>query len=160
MEIALEILFERYRGRGELAALEEVFERTAPELLKVALHLAPEAAAAEDLVQATFLKALENAAKFDARRALVPWLAEKAQDIRDAMTVGEDVAKKDMNWLKKYDESLLTPMVVAEAVEATVRVEMTTAEADQDDDDESDELPFYSEADDSGDEPEASGELV
>ncbi len=86
--------------------------------------------------------------------------AEKAQDIRDAMTVGEDVAKKDMNWLKKYDESLLTPMVVAEAVEATDRVEMTTAEADQDDDDESDELPFYSEADDSGDEPEASGELV
>ncbi len=88
--------------------------------------------------------------------------AEKAQDIRDAMTVGEDVAKKDMNWLKKYDESLLAPMVVAEAVEETDKVEMITAEADQDDesDNESDELPFYTEADDSDDEAEASGELV
>jgi len=32
--------------------------------------------------------------------------AEKAQDIRDAMTMGENVPRRDQNWLKKYDESL------------------------------------------------------
>ncbi len=79
--------------------------------------------------------------------------AEKAQDIRDAMTVGEEVAKKDINWLKKYDESLLAPLAIAETV--------SFAENDEDADDEtSDELPFYVEADDSGEEPEASGELI
>ncbi|MES2803068.1 MAG: SMC-Scp complex subunit ScpB [Bdellovibrionota bacterium] len=32
--------------------------------------------------------------------------AEKAQDIRDAMTMGENVPRRDKNWLTKYDESL------------------------------------------------------
>lgn len=32
--------------------------------------------------------------------------AEKAQDIRDAMTMGEEVPRRDKNWLKKYEESL------------------------------------------------------
>lgn len=32
--------------------------------------------------------------------------AEKAQDIRDAMTMGEEVARRDKNWLKKYEEGL------------------------------------------------------
>lgn len=32
--------------------------------------------------------------------------AEKAQDIRDAMIMGEAVNTRDVNWLKKYDEAL------------------------------------------------------
>lgn len=32
---------------------------------------------------------------------------EKAQNIREALTVGEEVPKRDINWLKKYEESLL-----------------------------------------------------
>lgn len=32
--------------------------------------------------------------------------AEKAQDIRDAMIMGEAVSTRDANWLKKYDEAL------------------------------------------------------
>lgn len=32
--------------------------------------------------------------------------AEKAQDIRDAMTMGEEVSTRDRNWLKKYDEMI------------------------------------------------------
>ncbi len=101
--------------------------------------------------------------------------AEKAQDIRDAMTVGEVVAKKDINWLKKYDESLLVAVASAETVgvettdsnteiteEADIEIsELSFADEDEDSDDEtSEELPFYTEADDSGEEPEASGELV
>ncbi|AGH95552.1 SMC-Scp complex subunit ScpB [Pseudobdellovibrio exovorus] len=32
---------------------------------------------------------------------------ERAQDIRDAMAVGEEVPKKDINWLKRYEEARL-----------------------------------------------------
>ncbi len=32
--------------------------------------------------------------------------AERAQDIRDAITVGEAVSTRDVNWLKKYDEMI------------------------------------------------------
>ena len=81
--------------------------------------------------------------------------AEKAQDIRDAMTVGEEVAKRDINWLKKYDESLLAPAATAETVEET---DAEISELSFDESESADEeLPFYNEADD---EPEAFGELV
>jgi RNA polymerase sigma factor (sigma-70 family) len=68
-------LFERYRTEGDLDALGAAFDRCAPRLLAVARHLAPDDASAEDLVQATFLTALERARDFDAERALEPWLA-------------------------------------------------------------------------------------
>lgn len=103
--------------------------------------------------------------------------AEKAQDIRDAMTVGEEVAKRDMSWLKKYEESLLAPVANAETAGASVETteitedidveisELNFTENDEDsEDDMDDELPLYAEADDTGEEsdeePEASGELV
>jgi DNA-directed RNA polymerase specialized sigma24 family protein len=70
----LEELFTRWRDAHELAALAEVFDRSAPELLQIARHLVRREAEAEDLVQATFLAALEGAERFDAARALVPWL--------------------------------------------------------------------------------------
>jgi len=70
----LEPLFERFRSGGDLDALAEVFDRTAPRLLQVARHLASDEARAEDLVQETFVAAIEGARRFDARRELVPWL--------------------------------------------------------------------------------------
>jgi RNA polymerase sigma-70 factor (ECF subfamily) len=70
----LEELFERYRREADLDALAEVFDRSAAQLLKVAKHLARDEAQAEDLVQATFLAAIEHAERFDASRELVPWL--------------------------------------------------------------------------------------
>lgn len=36
---------------------------------------------------------------------------EKAQNIRESLLVGEDVPKRDVNWLKKYEEALLNPQV-------------------------------------------------
>lgn len=73
-ERSLEELFEAFRARGDAAALAEVFDRTAPELLRVARHLARGEAEAEDLLQQCFLVAIERARRFDARRGLVPWL--------------------------------------------------------------------------------------
>ncbi len=67
-------LFERFCRQGDPAALGEVFDRTAPELWRVASHLARNREAAEDLVQATFLAAIEGAARYDSTRELVPWL--------------------------------------------------------------------------------------
>src|SRR5215831_15346981 len=71
----LEELFEKYRSAGDLDALAQVFDRTAEQLLKVAQHVSRDEAQAEDLVQATFLAAIEHAERFDASRELVPWLA-------------------------------------------------------------------------------------
>jgi len=69
----LATLFVRYR-RGDLDALGEVFDRTAPRLLRLAMHLVHSAADAEDLVQATYVQAMRLAATFDAERPLLPWL--------------------------------------------------------------------------------------
>lgn len=41
--------------------------------------------------------------------------AEKAQDIRDAMIMGEAVSTRDKNWLTKYEESLNAPMETSAA---------------------------------------------
>lgn len=67
-------LFLRFRDRGETAALAAVFDRTAPELLRVARYLARGRADADDLLQATFLAAIEGAAAFEPSRPLEPWL--------------------------------------------------------------------------------------
>jgi RNA polymerase sigma factor (sigma-70 family) len=82
-----EHLFLRFRRRGDASALGEVFDRTAEDLFKLALYLAPEATDAEDLVQATYLTAIEAAHNFESGRRLLPWLlgilsnhARKARD--------------------------------------------------------------------------------
>ncbi|MFT7616797.1 MAG: DNA-directed RNA polymerase specialized sigma24 family protein [Planctomycetota bacterium] len=51
-----------------------VLDATANELLAAAIHLANDADTAEDLVQATFLPAIDRAQDFDAKRLLMPWL--------------------------------------------------------------------------------------
>ncbi|MEZ6036920.1 MAG: sigma-70 family RNA polymerase sigma factor [Planctomycetota bacterium] len=66
--------FLRFREHGDVEALAEVFDQTAPRLLLVAAHVTPDPAAAEDLVQDTFLKAMERAAQWNATLPLLPWL--------------------------------------------------------------------------------------
>jgi RNA polymerase sigma-70 factor (ECF subfamily) len=67
-------LFERFRKKGDVAALGKVFDAVAPELYRVAVHLARDLHTAEDLVQSTFLSAIESRDRWDAERPLVPWL--------------------------------------------------------------------------------------
>ena len=69
-----ERLFERFRRKGDVDALERVFDQTAPELMKLALHLVRDLEQAEDVVQATFLSAIESARAWDGTRRLLPWL--------------------------------------------------------------------------------------
>lgn len=71
---SLETLFVRYRTTGEPEPLGEVFDRTSPQLLAVALHLCAHPADAEDALQATFVAAIDAAASWQADRALLPWL--------------------------------------------------------------------------------------
>jgi RNA polymerase sigma factor (sigma-70 family) len=70
----LDRLFLRYREKNDLVALAQVFDQVARELLEIAAHLVHDAAEAEDLVQATFLHAIERAKHYDGERHLVPWL--------------------------------------------------------------------------------------
>jgi RNA polymerase sigma factor (sigma-70 family) len=66
--------FERFRRTGDPRHLAAAFDRTAPELWRVAAHLCQHRHDAEDAVQSTFLAAIEHRADWDAARALLPWL--------------------------------------------------------------------------------------
>jgi len=67
-------LFLRFCRDGDVQALGELFDRTAPALLRLALHLSRDPAAAEDLLQSTFLRAIEVRGEWDRDRPLLPWL--------------------------------------------------------------------------------------
>ncbi|HTF88092.1 MAG TPA: sigma-70 family RNA polymerase sigma factor, partial [Planctomycetota bacterium] len=70
----LDRLFERFRRKGDVQALGEVFDAAAPELYRVAVHLTRNLHQAEDLVQSTFLAAIEARGSYDSKRELLPWL--------------------------------------------------------------------------------------
>ena len=98
---------------------------------------------------------------------------EKAQNIREALAVGEEVPKRDVNWLTRYEASLVqaangvvvttesevTGEAVAESDGAGATSENTetllaandetdSLTFDEDDAHIEDEIPFYEEADD------------
>lgn len=67
-------LFLRYRERGDERALGRLFDLVAPKLLATARRLAPGPHAAEDLVQSSFLVAMDKAGRFRAEERVQPWL--------------------------------------------------------------------------------------
>ena len=69
-----DLLFARYRKRGDPDLRAQVFDHTAARLLRLAFHLSRDPAEAEDLVQATFVTAIEKAGQFDTDRSVLPWL--------------------------------------------------------------------------------------
>ncbi|HEX6812700.1 MAG TPA: sigma-70 family RNA polymerase sigma factor [Planctomycetota bacterium] len=71
---SVEQLFARFACDGDVGALSEVFDRTAPSLLRLAVQICGREAEAEDLLQATFLVAIEKARSFDPSRSLTAWL--------------------------------------------------------------------------------------
>ncbi len=73
-ESSPEELLARFREGGDVEALGALFDGVSPTLFRLALALAPDAAAAEDAVQETFLTLMAGSAGYDASRPLVPWL--------------------------------------------------------------------------------------
>ncbi len=89
--------FIRFQRTGDVDALAAVFDATAPELLRLARHLS-DADVADDLVQSTFLDAIERADRYDASRGVVPWLcgllANHARRHRRAMRRRLEAARR------------------------------------------------------------------
>lgn len=81
-------LFLRFQRTGDPRSLGRLFDRTAADLLRVARYLTGDRTLAEDLVQATFLRAIEGASGYDATRPVLPWLigilTHQAHDMRRA----------------------------------------------------------------------------
>ncbi|HZN37349.1 MAG TPA: sigma-70 family RNA polymerase sigma factor [Planctomycetota bacterium] len=67
-------LLARYQRTGNPRALGKLFDRTAPELLRVAGWLCGNRADAEDVLQRTFVTVIETRGAFDATRRALPWL--------------------------------------------------------------------------------------
>ncbi|MCU0862415.1 MAG: sigma-70 family RNA polymerase sigma factor [Planctomycetes bacterium] len=74
MRSRLDRAFARYARTGDPRALGRVFDGCAVELYRLAFHLLGDRHTAEDLVQQTFVVAIEQAATFDRSRAVQPWL--------------------------------------------------------------------------------------
>ncbi len=85
----LERLFDRFRRKGDTKALAKVFDRTARDLLALAQHLVSDVGDAEDLVQSTFVTAIDRAQTYDAEQPLRPWLAGI-------------LAKHALNWNRRH----------------------------------------------------------
>ena len=73
--IEIEVDFDHFRTTGDPEALARVFDATAQKLLLLAAHLTGDHALAEDMVQNTFLIAVERAGQFGMGRPLLPWLS-------------------------------------------------------------------------------------
>lgn len=71
----LDHLFLRFRTEGDLGALARLFDELQPRLARLAHHVAPGPGEAEDLVQTTFLRAIERADSYDGERPVTAWLA-------------------------------------------------------------------------------------
>jgi len=69
-----EQLFDRFRRTGDPMYMASVYDRTATRVLYLAIQLVSDPVAAEDLVQSTFLTAIEKADTWDASRPLLAWL--------------------------------------------------------------------------------------
>src|SRR5262245_35846279 len=67
-------LLRRFCRTGDPAALGALFDRTAAELLRVAVWLCGNRTDAEDLLQRTFVSVIEARTRFDPRRGALPWL--------------------------------------------------------------------------------------
>ena len=67
-------LWREFRRSGAPRALGELYDLVAPELLRVALHSTRDVVEAEDVLQATFVAAIERACGFDEARRVMPWL--------------------------------------------------------------------------------------
>ncbi len=65
-------LFARYRRTGDARLLAKVFDRVAPDLWRLGVHLARDPHLVEDALQSTFLQVIEAPHEWEESRPLVP----------------------------------------------------------------------------------------
>ena len=66
--------YRRFCERRDPSAIAELFDIAAADLRRTAMHLVGDAATADDLVQTTFMCAIESRT-FNPSRDVLPWLA-------------------------------------------------------------------------------------
>ncbi|HZN42013.1 MAG TPA: sigma-70 family RNA polymerase sigma factor [Planctomycetota bacterium] len=108
-------LFERYRRHGDLKALGQVFDALAPRLLSVALHVCGNAADAEDVLQQTFLLAMESDVAFDGKRPLEPYFAGVLMNV--ARNAHRHAARRRAEPLPDLPDGDAGPIAAAERAE-------------------------------------------
>ena len=90
--------FARFCRTGDPDALAVVFDRTAARLFRVALWLCRQRADAEDLLQRTFVRAIELRGQFEGGRPVLPWLmglmANQAHKLRREQARREDAVPR------------------------------------------------------------------
>ena len=90
-DAALDRLFLRFRDRRDGRALAKLFDVTAPELMRVGVHLVRDVNRAEDLLQNTFRIAIERAGSSSSqtswriRRRLGLEMARSAVSMADSL---------------------------------------------------------------------------
>ncbi|MEO0481931.1 MAG: sigma-70 family RNA polymerase sigma factor [Planctomycetota bacterium] len=67
--------FQRFAEQGDLSAFTRVYEAMATRLLAAAVRLVRDAGEAEELVQQTFVAAIDSSSRYDAARPVEAWLA-------------------------------------------------------------------------------------
>lgn len=125
---SLEELFQRYRDGQDLEALGVLFDRSAPQLQKLARRLA--GSQADDVLQETYLRVLEKADAWDKTRPVLPWmvgiLVHRAQhawrakqrrpdpervEVRETREPFEDLVQREQNaQLLRAVEQLSPPL--------------------------------------------------
>jgi RNA polymerase sigma-70 factor (ECF subfamily) len=120
----LRALFLRFRDHGDMRALAKVFDDAAPQLMPVAVHLAGRRDDVDDLVQATFLSAIERADSYAVERPLLPWLlgilALHARKLREKQGRVID-AERVRTPAEDDPERLVAAAEVEQAVDAACR---------------------------------------
>jgi len=106
--------FRAYLSHRRPEDLARVFNEVAPRLLLLANHVVGEPGEAEDVVQATFLRAIEVADRFERGRPVTPWLIGilvlEAKKMRRRASRAPDPRR-----LSQYEEA--TPAEIAELEE-------------------------------------------
>jgi len=112
---APERLFAEFRRTGDPRALGRLYDELAPELLRLALRLARDAAEAEDVLQATFVAAIEQAGRFEEGRRVLPWLVG---------ILGHEARKARARAARRPDPARLAPGPVDDPADAAERAEL------------------------------------
>ncbi|MGE0143357.1 MAG: RNA polymerase sigma factor [Planctomycetota bacterium] len=114
----LERAFERFRRKGDPKAFARFFDRSAPDLYRLAMRLCGNSADAEDAVSQTYLSLLCDPSGWDGQRPLLPWLfGVLANRVREARRRSR----------REVDAERLQRQIVDDPVDTLSRAELQQA---------------------------------